>query len=711
MSSTNGEIRRDDVDRTINIIKRARLANAEALARLAAVFESNRSSEQELWFWKHPLPEPTKPLHFINGLKLKNGDAFWAEILRNAVHIVKKTEFIGIPVLWAGFAIDETSSASNSNLGLDYSIVYYTSGREPTASFPHSFNKRYLDRILRLRAANGSRSPWWDSPDKGFGLCVTKEQISAKFGQLSFIHVGGSSTQKFRGDQLERWEHPVLKQVRNNVVGTQANTDLWHAYITPYSNFVGFRRQIGCHLSATSVFHSISDPGAKAAAQLVVGLGKAPDRTQALLIYNSFQIMLAGLPALFSSMQRLKYETAVLKTYSQRARLLERPLASLTGALAAMQADTQALRAILYEPSRALFSSHKALSDLFDEDRALKASDHVTVFLNHGNNYRDDTRNDSDLNPPERRKGTVGDGRVVLAVALMRILGKEDALKDRRSRSLIEQEAIDTLERTEFDPTFQWLVGDIRWLLGLPQKDQVRNLFRKPSLSLSALKRVLFDPFKLETREWDMRALLLATRPYQHPQIPNPGTALVNFDPGISPVPYHAVLSFATELAAAIYHSPESKGAAIDTVRLEKERARIVCRISFNTKRIVSARGLQSLTDLINHFILKQPSDWRTTDADAGNFRKPFVDLANRLLGLTKPRTHARSGDSRLDENHQGGWCAFPIVTLARSSERWEIFGVQHNQSGRMFRVGFSGFHNNLQTVFLEWSPAPKRIR
>lgn len=46
------------------------------------------------------------------------------------------------------------------------------------------------------------------------------------------------------------------------------------------------------------------------------------------------------------------------------------------------------------------------------------------------------------------------------------------------------------------------------------------------------------------------------------------------------------------------------------------------------------ADGRIELQKLINDYILAQPRDWRVSSSYAGNFQKPFIDFASKILGL-----------------------------------------------------------------------------
>ncbi len=686
MSSTSPELS----EAATRVIKAARVANASAMAKLAASFDKSLNGQTE-WLWKHPLENPRHPNHFLSFEDLKNcvdstPSPFWASILSDSVHLFKE-HFPDIRVGWAALGVDEISEPQGTgapNLGLKDLVVYHTGAVKPTNGFEFKYsisNPFLAARLQQLKSNSGNTIAY---EQKGIGLCVTREKLSQRFLQMHFIHVD-TTAKKFLTDKGDGVPHADIEALAAKILKENGSRgSLWDGYVQAFKPLTSSKLPIHCHLSATSLFHSLTNANAHAAAHLVFGFGDPPKREQAFLIYHAMQIMLSGLPALYSSMSQLRSETLVLRRYKQMVQLLERPLRGITDALAGMQSDTQRLRAILYEPSRALFDSHKVLSELFQEDGTLNASDNVKVILSHGNNYRDQGRSDRDMNSHEKRKGTVGDGKVVLAVALMRILGRAHELKDRQSRFLIVQKAVQILHECTVDPIFRELIADIRWLFKL-QDTSIASLFGNPSIHLTTLKRVLFDPFKLETRDWDKRALLLATRPYHRKAIANPGLSLVTFGDGISPVPYNAVLSFMSEISAAICRSKAD--AKVSKVELQSSGNIISCKVAFDHPGITIYDRLPGLRKLINDFVLPQPPEWRTTDADVGDFRKPFVDLANRLLGLTANTT---------------GWSPRPMSELTSNKQKWEIFAVCRNED--LFRVGFAGSSTQgHDVVFLDW--------
>src|SRR4051812_3977248 len=177
-------------DETIRVIKAARLANAEALARLAAAFEIGLEKQVD-WFWKEPLEKPSDPFHFLDTEELAgycagNNPPFWSKILSDTISLIEK-HFPHISLVWASFAVDEISPQSpgvkpTRNLGLKPSIVYYTHTNEPTNGFKYSITKPYLDERLRKLKRSASSSGTQVVEQRGIGLCVTKSKTSNDFG-------------------------------------------------------------------------------------------------------------------------------------------------------------------------------------------------------------------------------------------------------------------------------------------------------------------------------------------------------------------------------------------------------------------------------------------------------------------------------------------------------------------------------------------------
>jgi hypothetical protein len=423
------------------------------------------------------------------------------------------------------------------------------------------------------------------------------------------------------------------------------------------------------------------------AASIFWGFKGSLTTTQCRVLLALSQIML-GAVAPVTKMALIKQDrVAQLERSAQMLALLEEPLRGITDSLSAMQSDTQRLRATLYEPSHALFDSHVSLSELFREDTKLKASRHVSVLLKHDNDYTAPDPRNGDRLGPEERQGTIRDGQVVLAVGLLRIFGSGKARDVQRceSRKLIIKKAQRVLCQCERDPSFVRLVEDLRWLFNVPNAKSLSSILElKASSNLTALKKVLFDPFKLETREWDKRAVLLATRPYQAKRLANPGATYVNFEDGVSPVSYQTVLAFVADIAAGVAHDKINPAYLAD-VTFDGSNSTACLTLRFGHVAVTKRQSLAGVRRLVNCFVLTQPRDWRTTDADAGNFRKPFVDIAGRMLGVGDQDT---------------GWIRIQKLRSTRAA--WDVFGVKRND--RMFRVCFLGHKGGYDRLCVEWT-------
>jgi hypothetical protein len=414
----------------------------------------------------------------------------------------------------------------------------------------------------------------------------------------------------------------------------------------------------------------------------------------------------------------LRGRMAELSKQAQMLALLQNPLSGISDALAQMQTQTQEIRAVLYDPAKALFDSHRSLSPLFSEHGTLAASDHVLVQLSHRGEY--DGR-------------SILDGRVVLAVALCRIFGRDGELHAERTKRGIVSHAKTILMdcETKKAQSFASLVDDLCWLLEVKNDNAIRVpgvddgsgvLFAPPESGnrgprlgelldgpatkpLGILKEVLFQPFKLETTEWSVKALALAVRSYLEEGSPLRGDPLLGtgllylkIPHGETPCPFHAVLAFLTDVCAALY---EEDSVRVKSVCVEVSESRHSIRVSFSHEWL-DLGGLAELSSLIEEYVLSTPRDWRIQATNAGNFRKPFLDLAGRLLGVSRGR---RSHWAPYPHATTDG---FDVVTV-KSVDGRRVFRVRAEPVGSRSKTRSHGVPLIAADLVMEWIPAAQR--
>jgi hypothetical protein len=397
-------------------------------------------------------------------------------------------------------------------------------------------------------------------------------------------------------------------------------------------------------LFCPAVFWSVDPAHQGSAANCYFLFDTLLSQDQARLLLLGSQILLAGVGQ-FSTGHFLDAQRAgELERSEQMLALLHRPLQELSRSIGTMQRDTQQLRAILYDPAKGIFSSHQLLAELFDEDRPVNVSNDCVVRISHNNSYGKLAPDDDSLSPDERY-GTNTDGRAVLAVALLRLLGRADEIRHLRTRSLIIVEARAILRTALKDPVFRPLLTDVAWVLSdcNESDDLVACLedHHDATQCLKDLKATLFDPFKLQRADWDLRTFRLACRAYKAADEVWPATSeQFTLHVDRNPLPYNATVTFCLDAAAEAFHRKANACCvtAINTASPPAEAPQlwrtITVRFAGDYLLPQFPDGALRLIDLINDHIFAHPRDWRVDEAHVGNFQKPFVDLASRALGI-----------------------------------------------------------------------------
>lgn len=345
-----------------------------------------------------------------------------------------------------------------------------------------------------------------------------------------------------------------------------------------------------------------------------------------------------------------------LEKHKQMLELLSDPLHRLSESLESMQNDAQELRAILYDPPQTLFKTHQLIAPLFDEGREIDVTDSIKVRAAHKPSDYDGSHGwESDGTDGHRSQQT---GAMVLAVALCRIFGVEGCLGEAGDFQEVLKKARHELDQKSGRPAY----GDLRhallslWRKGPDPKGGLGGLLETAGRDFPAhgadmlewLKRVIVDPFKADAEKWYVLALEVALRPYWKDggakEVQKEGGGWRRGDArlalrGATPARYSSVLDFLIQLSS----SRDSR--RLDGVRVALEESRpdgdcAVCRLEFS-EGFEDGRPLEEdvriLRDLLDP-VLAGLRDWRLSGSPVGNWRGPFVDLANRLLGVRNSR-------------------------------------------------------------------------
>jgi hypothetical protein len=364
-------------------------------------------------------------------------------------------------------------------------------------------------------------------------------------------------------------------------------------------------------------------------------------------------------------------EPKINERHRQQLELLRKPLENLSEALGIMQRDTQELRAVLWDPAKALFACSSRLAELFHENAEIEVNVHVRVMVSHSvvGYGKEDSEHD-DAMPPRNRRETRINGSVILAFALCRIYGCQDGLSNAKSSKEVIEHANLALADKAAQPAFQEVTADLLWLLEVTNICQVFDE-DKISRSLTTLKETLFDPYKLSARQWLKKVFELAVLPYSaHRNLVSADGSkdFVDMPEEWSPFAVHTVLAFIIDACAEAFSRTGSQR-KVRSIKLERdggEGANTLFRIHivFDGSYLDSASGWSQLKQLLKqHILIPETRDWRIAESQAGNFRKPYIDLASRALGLGTT------------------WSTAPVINDE------ELFCLHRSQAGRRFVI------------------------
>lgn len=370
-----------------------------------------------------------------------------------------------------------------------------------------------------------------------------------------------------------------------------------------------------------------------------------------------------------------------LRKYQQMVDLLAAPLANVTNALSTMQRDTQELRAVLYEPAKAIFESHSRISDLFKEDQEIHVSPDIRFIAAH-QPTRYNKKNCSPLDDKVGHLNLSEESAVIcVIVAVCRIFGVERGLRKAQNLPALRVAAGRALNRAS-EKAFKGLREDILWLWTKAQcetpLDSIQEIaevsVRDAVLFLETFKAITFSPFKVDAVKWDCRAIELAMRPY----LSNKAVVYENLDGargvfsmklgGRSPATYSTILDFLMQVCV----SRASRKPTMCKIHKKNQNGTDVLEIAVTFNEPFECSGLGGIEETRQTIdsVLHGLRDWRVFGANVGNYHGPFIDLANRLLGVVRKQ----SGDCPV-----GFWCA---ETCGKN----EVISLQ-TSIGRKFKV------------------------
>jgi len=334
-----------------------------------------------------------------------------------------------------------------------------------------------------------------------------------------------------------------------------------------------------------------------------------------------------------------------------------------------MQRDTQELRAVLYDPGKAIFESHAKLASVFLDGHRLIISNHVLVIVEHQPTHYS-----------TRKK--LEDGACVLSYALLSVLGREAQLQKCKDLKEVKEKTKTEFLEIASVPAFKEMVEDLTWLLSVTydkdskgqhpsrQDTELNILIDKwhldPVAPLERLKHAIHYPYKPDRVGWHPWPLLLALKRYFRNQelsafefdgnsgLMNCDTSSIDFPLPQSPVRYSSILRFLI-------------GVCISKVTADKPEPLVSCHVTRSGRRepfqrMISVK-IEGLTKKDNEGLAKViysalsvPRDWRIEDGTSGNFHGPFVRLASEMLGV--------GGE---DSEQTDRWMPVPISELVNN--------------------------------------------
>jgi hypothetical protein len=327
---------------------------------------------------------------------------------------------------------------------------------------------------------------------------------------------------------------------------------------------------------------------------------------------------------------KVKVQMDELNKKAQMLELMQRPLRRISDALSTMHSDTQELRALMFEPEESLFASFSNIAPFFVEGSRLP------IKLD-GERQIDIRHSPGDYTEKELP--------IVLACVLCAIFGELGKLEPLRRANLVLAVAAGALDDLSDRSATRELVETLKWLVGLLDRDgkpdplrSLASLLSGPTddmvIALMYIKQALFSPFKAGAPTWDPIAFRLLARNAKlgsrvlNDRLNSPEQLkLPN-----SPINYASVLAFVRDIASAL----TTDGRKVISLTWSILSSGNRCEIEFNSDiPIDGTHGInrRHLADILK-VVSTCPREWRIQDANYGDTTRPFVYLANKILGL-----------------------------------------------------------------------------
>lgn len=396
----------------------------------------------------------------------------------------------------------------------------------------------------------------------------------------------------------------------------------------------------------------------------------------------------------------------ISERYRQMLELLAAPLGNLSNALGEMQRDTQELRAVLYDPAKALFESGPRLRDLFEPNRLIRISDEIHIETSHNpEKYQLNQEYTKDERGSQSKSWQCG--AMVMLVSLCRIFGVERELSsanDFEDLRILAKRVLRARVGHE-NKSFDDLWKDLLWMMndGIGMGDRVENLdgvfdlvsvFEKHTIVcnfLAALKATLFSPFKIDLNTWNLMAVELAIRSYipiSHQFV----TIRTNFGwpkfsefSARSPVTYATLLNF----IMGVCLSDDKRKVVTLKVDIVSPQIELVFTESFSGSGVILAETVNALRSRVSP-ILSGLRDWRLIGANVGDWEGPFIELANRVIGIVPEG----SEKSRMGWHHRESKDESKEEINGETRQLLSVISLSHT-NGQQFEVSIGNDGEN----------------
>lgn len=382
-----------------------------------------------------------------------------------------------------------------------------------------------------------------------------------------------------------------------------------------------------------------------------------------------------------------------LEKYRHMLTALAAPLAGISDALSVIQRDTQELRAVLYEPSKALFESHVRVKELFENEKAVWVSDHICVRASHKpSDYNGEYGFENDPKAGNERSWQTG--ALLMLTTLCRIFGVDNGLRTARSFEGFCGAAYDALKPVFAEKSFENLRKEILFvakhsrtgseyktlddLFKLTQANGAKDM----RMFMDLLKDLLYRPFKVDESNWNLFALQLAIHPFQQ----DDRAFVVRGEAGkfpmfeefsaYSPALYSTILNFVIGICAS---DADRKVKELTWETNGNRYVSLTFSYGFGRPQARLEAAIRDLRVQVSP-VLTGFKDWRLIGGNLSDWRGPFIELANRLLGVV-PAADAGRGvgwvydESQLQDsdvlrvvNHKSGTC-FAVQLVDENEE------------------------------------------